>query len=52
MMRTQVLESINNISTKWLVVTISALVDVSVGERRHELLVAARLGVTVAFLRL
>lgn len=32
--------------------TICSFVHISVGERRHELLVTARLRVTVAFLRL
>lgn len=37
---------------KGKLLTICALMDVSIRDRRHELLVAASLGVTVAFLRL
>ncbi len=39
-----------NLDDKWL--TICALMDISVGERRHKLLMAASLRITVAFLRL
>ena len=43
---------LQNPISKGRFLTICALMDVSVGERRHELLVAAGLRVTVAFLRL